>query len=174
MTIKRRLIAYLRNPVERADNPAENRPNLLSQPHGPRTDQPELPGLNPGLIEIATDLICISSSNEDGPILDAIANKDKDRFLTLCRAANGSNALKTQAVRAKEAGLDKLWNVAKDTIPQVWDIISNTLNHSEAPLLLFKSIQCGTKPELKKKIEDLHTHRYCQHGPMDHKTRTRN
>ena len=74
MTIKRRLIAYLRNPVERADNPAENHPNLLSHPHGHRTDQPESPGLNPGLIEIAADLICISFSNEDGPIFDAIAN----------------------------------------------------------------------------------------------------
>ena len=50
MTIKRRLIAYLRNPVERADNPAENHPNLLSHPHGHRTDQPESLGLNPGLI----------------------------------------------------------------------------------------------------------------------------
>ena len=158
MTIKRRLIAHLRKLVKRADNPAENHPNLLSHPHGHRTDQPESPGLNPGLIEIATDLICISSSNEDGPILDAIANKDEDRFLTLCRAASGSDAPKTQeAVRAKQAGLDKLWNAAKNTIPQVWDIISNTLNHSEAPLLLFKAIQCGTKPELEKKLEGLPT-----------------
>ena len=130
---------------------------MLSHPPDSGTGQQQLPGLNPGLIEIATDLIHISSSNEDGPILDAIADKDKDRFLTLCKAANGINSMETQeVVRAKHAELDKLWNIAGNTIPQVWAIISNTLNHSKAPLLLFKSIQCGTKPELEKKMEDLH------------------
>ena len=157
---KCRLIKHLRNPELRSNNGVSNNNDPgLSPPHplpDAREDELQEPALNPGLVEIVTDLLCLFSSNEDRPILDAIANHNKDQFQTLCWAAQGVIfSPKSQSVnKADQEGLHKLWTLARNIVPQAWAIIGNTLHHSGKPELLFKPIRCTTQHDLKIKLEN--------------------
>ena len=51
--------------------------------------------IDPGLIELVSEALCISASAEDIPLFHAIANKNKARFTDLCQAARGKKALET-------------------------------------------------------------------------------
>ena len=158
---KCRLIKHLRNPESRSNNGVSNNTDPDVPLHHPlpdarKDDQCET-ALNPGLIEIVTDLLCLLSSNEERPILDAIANHNKDQFQTLCWAAQGVTSPKSQSMdKVDQERLHKLWTLAKDIVPQAWAIIGNTLHHTGTLELLFKPIRCATQHDLKNELGNTH------------------
>ena len=150
--VRRRLIQHIKSSDQAAGlsaAPLDTPQTMTEAPRRPRTD--------PGLIEVATEALCISTSTEDLPVFWAIANKNKARFSELCQAASGNKApgASEQSSTSQER-IERFWTLANDTLPRVWKMVTNTIEMSATAQMLFKPFQYGTRTELQKGLENIH------------------
>ena len=152
LVVRRRLSQHIKHSDQVAGLAAapSGTPQTTAEPH-------QRPSTDPGLIEVVNEDLCISTSTEDLPVFQAIANKNKARFSELCQAASGKEALGTLEQNSTSLErIERFWTLANETFPRVWKIVTNSIETSATAQILFKSFQYGTRTELQKGLENIH------------------
>lgn len=126
IVVPRRLIQYINQSNSNHDTgpssfPPGNPPVTAKPPQRSRT--------NPGLIEIVTEILFISSFALDQPDFAVIANKNKECFSYQCQPASGIKAVEAREKKKQyhpgtnRKGLDPRNN----TLPRVWKIVTYSI-----------------------------------------------